>query len=170
MTETYVDFAAIKRATTIEYVANFLGLETKKHGDQLRCACPATGGGDRALVITPGKDLWYCFSPKCKKGGDMLELIAHVHQISTREAALALQKHLWPQGDLKELDYLLHDTERVQSLGMPAHVAKAIGAGYAPRGTMAGRVVFPLRDKNGKLVAYLGVNEEGVKLPKNFFL
>lgn len=166
----YVDFAALKRATNIEYVANWLGLELKRAGAQYRCACPVMGGGDRALVITPAQDVFYCFSPKCNKGGDLLELIAHVHGITTRDAALSLQSHLWPQGDLKELDYLVHDAPQLQEAGMPPHVAKALGAGYAPRGTMAGRMVFPLRTKDGKLVGYVGFNEDGIKLPKRYFL
>jgi hypothetical protein len=170
MANEYVDFAALKRATSIERVADWLGLKTKKHGNQLRCACPVTGGGDRALVITPAEDVFYCFAPRCQKGGDLLELIAHVHQVATRDAALSLQQHLWPQGELKALHYLMHDVEQVQCLGVPPHVAKALGIGYAPRGTMAGRVCFPLRDDKGKLVGYLGVGEDGIRLPKRFFL
>lgn len=169
----FVDYAALKRATSIEWVANWLGLKIKKVGSQLRGECPVTGGGERALVITPAQDVFFCHSPKCRKGGDLLELIAHVRQISTRDAALSLQEHLYPQGDLQELEYVMPETESVQALGVPVHVAKALGIGYAPRGTMAGRICFPLRDRRGKLVAYLGYSageEQPVKLPKRFFL
>jgi len=170
MPNTYVDFAAVKRATSIERVADWLGLKTTRHGAQLRCACPVSGGGERALIITPAEDVFYCFAPKCQKGGDLIELVAHVQQISTREAALALQQHLWPSEELKTLDYLVSDADEVQALGVPPHVAKALGIGYAPRGTMAGRVCFPLRNDEGKLTGYLGVGGDGVKLPKKFFL
>lgn len=89
---------------------------------------------------------------------NQLLLIAHVHNISLREAALALEQHLYPKGELKELDYLIPEHPEVQALGMPAHVAKAIGAGYAPRGTMASRCLFPLRKPDGSLVGYVGIN------------
>lgn len=170
MASTYVDFAAVKRATSIERVADWLGLKMKRHGAQLRCACPVTGGGERALVITPAEDVFYCFAPRCQAGGDLLELVAHVQQVSTREAALALQQHLWPSEQLKALDYLVPDADEVQALGIAPHVAKALGIGYAPRGTMAGRVCFPLRSETGKLAGYLGVGADGLKLPKRFFL
>lgn len=143
----------------------------KKAGNQLRGACPVGNGGDRSLVITPEKENWYCFSPKCKYGGGSLELIAHVHRISLREAALALQEHLYPKQELKELDYLQPEHEAVQALGIPVHQAKALGVGFAPRGTMIKRVLIPIRNHQGKLTGYIGIAPGAdVKLPKTLLL
>lgn len=168
----YVKFDELKRAITIDAVAQWLGLELKPHGDQLRGPCPRHGGS-RSLCITPSIESFYCHHPNCRIGGDSLALIAHTHDIDIRESALSLQNHLWPKGELKELEYLMAQCERVQALGLPAHVAKAIGAGYAPRGIMAGRIAIPLRTSSGKLVAYVGIGldlEPEIKFPKQFFI
>jgi len=177
----YVDFAHVRSHVQIEQVVAWLGLELKKEGDQLRGPCPRHDGGKRALVITPAKQLWYCFAPECQSGGDCIELVAKVRQISQRDAALALQAHfLHPQGKtgsadnpFKGLDYLQPDHDLVQALGISKEDAAALGIGYATRGTMVRRVLFPLRDHRGKLVGYIGINPEldpPVKLPGKLHL
>lgn len=167
------DFGAIKRAITIEETANWLGLELKKMGNQLRGPCPIHGG-ERSMVLTPAMDRFTCFGCKPSESGDVISLVAHVHKLSAREAALELQKHLWPQPEkLQELEYLIPECERVQALGLPAHVAKAVGAGYAPRGIMAGRICLPVRTPDGTLVCYVGIGldlEPEIKFPKRFFI
>lgn len=81
----YVDFAALKEAVSIEDVANLLDLKLKQAGNQYRCECPVHGGGERGMVITPSKNLFYCF--KAGNGGDQLALYAHVQEIETKQAA-----------------------------------------------------------------------------------
>ena len=166
----YIKFDEIKRATNIEDVANWLGLELKKNGSQLRGPCPRHGG-ERSLVLTPAMDRFTCFGVKPSHSGDVVELVAHVLELSQREAALTLHKHLWPQTELKELDYLVAEHPEVQALGLPAHVAKAIGAGFAPRGTMVSRVLLPLRKPDGTLIGYIGIGLDKdpiLKLPTKF--
>ena len=47
-------------------------------------------------------------------------------------------------------------------------VPEHLGIGYAPRGTMTRRVLFPLRAKDGKLLGYVGVAPDAdIKLPKS---
>ena len=46
-----------------------------------------------------------------------------------------------------------------------------LGIGYAGKGTMIKRVLFPIRTEDGKLVGYIGYNanlDPQVKLPKTF--
>jgi hypothetical protein len=44
-------------------IAKMLNLETTKEGNQLRCPCPiCKGTNKRAIVITPAKWAYYCFS------------------------------------------------------------------------------------------------------------
>ena len=48
-----------------------------------------------------------------------------------------------------------------------------LGIGYAKKGILRCRVCFPLRDKDGKLVAYCGYaagGEPALKLPPKFHL
>ena len=128
-----IDFAELKQRVTIEQAAEWLGLQVKKSGGQLRGVCPVCkDGGDRALVITPAKGLYYCFG-KCRKGGDAISLAASVQGCGLREAAAFLAekaggpntsdstRHKSPQprteeGRLKPLDYLQAEHEAVQAL------------------------------------------------------
>jgi DNA primase len=173
-----VDFAAIKRQFNIEEIAAWLGLETAKANDQLRYPCPVHDGGKRALVITPAKQLWYCFAPKCQKGGDLIELAAHCLKLETREAAIEIQKAFNqkpepPEGLQKVAEYLEHDHGAVEALGLSEGLATALGIGYAPKGILKGRVLIPLRTADGTLAGYAGYSETlepKLKLPKTFFV
>lgn len=177
----YVDFQSVKDAVSIERAAAWLGLDLKKIGEQMRGRCPIHDGGERALVITPAKGLWYCFAPECQVGGDVIELVAKVKQVTARNAAIALQEHLiaTPKKpevtaqELRPLDYLESGHALVQALGFLPEVADAIGIGYAAKGIMRGRVAVPLRTADGTLVGYAGINPDlqpPVKLPSKFFL
>lgn len=180
MPSEYVNFDELKRATSIEYVASWLNLDLKPEGrGELRTGCPLHGS-ERGLAILPNyvnKDgsvgKFTCWACKPEQHGDLIGLIAHVKNVEIRSGALLLKAYLWPSQPLKELDYLMPDAEIVQTLGLPAHVAKAIGAGYAPRGIMAGRLAIPMRTPDGKLVGYVGIGldlEPEIKFPKNFYL
>lgn len=79
------DFQLIKERVTIEAAAEALGLKLAKSGVQFRGPCPACGnGGDRALVVTPQKQLAYCFSAGV--GGDLLFLWSHTQKCTLAQA------------------------------------------------------------------------------------
>ena len=68
-----IDYAELKTRVSIHDAIQKLGLELKPAGHQLRGFCPqCKTGSDRALVITPDKSLFYCFS--AKTGGDQIAL------------------------------------------------------------------------------------------------
>lgn len=180
---THVDFKNVRDNVQIDRVAEWLGIRLAKRfiGEQMRGPCPLNGGGSRALVITPSKNVFYCFAPECRKGGDAIELTAKIRQISPREAALALQAHFLDyhrkvgteSNPLHKIDYLRAEHEDVQSLGIAPDAARRLGIGYAPKGTMSKRVLFPIRTEEGKLIGYLGYGKDldpQVKLPKTFHL
>ena len=79
----YIDFARLKEKVSIEQVASLLQLKLKAHGDQLRGECPVCKGGERGLAVTKSKSAFYCFS--AKKGGDMIDLVAHVLKLSQKD-------------------------------------------------------------------------------------
>lgn len=170
----YVDFKEIKSRFTIEQVKDQLGLELKQHGEQYRGACPACGeGGDRALVITPAKGVFYCFAGKT--GGDIIALASHILGVGPKDAALAIAEYAKPepakpepkkatvpeksQGEaenvLQPLGHLEQKHEHVQVL-FTEEDAQRIGAGWCKRGLMKDRVAIPLRTDTGKLVGYVG--------------
>lgn len=75
-------------------------------------------------------------------------------------------------GELKPLEYLATDHAAIEALGLSVAACNALGIGFAPKGTMRGRVVFPLRTKEGKLCGYAGLATNGemaplMMLPKN---
>src|SRR5438132_7312590 len=82
----FLDFQAVKQAVSIDEAAHRLGLALKPAGSQMRGVCPACkSGGDRALVITPSKGVFYCFS--AGKGGDCIALTAHIRGTEVKDAA-----------------------------------------------------------------------------------
>jgi hypothetical protein len=58
---SFVDFAEVKARCSIEQAAKLLGLQTVEERIQLRAPCPVCGGGPRAIIITPLKNLFHCF-------------------------------------------------------------------------------------------------------------
>jgi DNA primase len=81
-----IDFIALKQRVSIERVAQFLNLQMRRSGPSFHGPCPhCKTGGDRALVVTPNKGVFYCFS--AKGGGDQLALMAHIRDCGVRQAA-----------------------------------------------------------------------------------
>lgn len=171
---SYVDFAALKEAVTIEEVVDLLNLELKSSNSQLRGPCPTcNSGGDRALVVTPAKGVYYCFADK--KGGDLIALAAHVRGEAAKDAAVFIhssltvpqEKEVKETTSIKKLQPLNLDPghELVTAIGLDPEAAKALGIGYCKKGVMAGQVAIPLRDANGQLLHYVGVDTP-VTLPK----
>lgn len=189
-----IDFQAIKQQVKVEDVISMLGLVLKPNGDSFRGKCPAcNSSNDRALAVTKGKG-YYCFAQQ--RGGDVIALVSHVRGIGARQAAQEIADHFrldhFPDAGKKvtvpqeptsnekptatadkgnssfgPLTYLVYEHDQVQSLGISADTAKALGLGYAPKGLMRGKVAVPLY-RDGTLAGYLGIPEgTNVTVPKN---
>lgn len=161
----YGDFADIKKRHSIEDILAMLGVKTKPVGEALRGMCPVCEK-ERSLAVTPAKGLWKCFGP-CNKGGDLINLVAHVERCSLREAALKIEAHFQLGGPdipdaLEALPHLQCDHDAVTA-SFTAADAKALGIGFTNKGVMRGFVAIPLRLPDGRLVGYVGV-EPGAKL------
>lgn len=177
MPSTFIDFQDLKKSLAIEDAVPLLGLTLKPSGGQLRGACPACkAGGDRALVITPSKQVFYCFG--ASQGGDVIAFAAHIRSCSMKEAAefLAGKTRHDPvasgstgqarsegltvpenkKAGLNPLTYLLAKHPAVQALGITPETCSHFGAGYAPKGIMRGRLAIPIHDGQGELLAYCG--------------
>jgi DNA primase len=188
----YINFAELKANTQIEQVFPMLDLVLKQRGDQWRGQCPVCDGSDRSFVVTKTKEAWYCFG--CRKGGDVIAMVAHVRDLSMKDAAHAIadgtvtvtgnssrnsSTTVPPSAEGKEteklqpLAYLQPAHEAVQKFGLSEETCTHFGAGYAPRGILRGRLAIPIHDLSGELVAYCGraVNEKQKPLltfPKSF--
>ncbi|WP_425092925.1 CHC2 zinc finger domain-containing protein [Tropicimonas sp. S265A] len=166
---TFIDFEAVKADNPIAEVAERLGLTLKKAGNTLRGPCPSGEGGERGLAITPSKGVWYSFP--LQRGGDVLALVQLINDCDVKEAAQFLagteplekaKKSSSERGaerGFRPLDYLEPDHPAVEALGLEVEDAKALGIGYAPRGTLRGTVAVPIRRKDGRLAGYIGITE-----------
>jgi DNA primase len=75
------------RSVRIIKVARDLNLNLTWCATQLRGPCPiCKHRSQRCFVITPSKNLYYCFG-HCKEGGDALQLVARIEQLSLPDAA-----------------------------------------------------------------------------------
>jgi hypothetical protein len=84
-------FSQSATRVSIEQAMQMLGLNLVLHGSQYRGGCPACKtGGDRALIVTPAKGLFYCFAKKA--GGDAIALTAHIRGTSVKDAADQLDR------------------------------------------------------------------------------
>ena len=131
------------------------------------------------------KNVWACHSASCcqarggRVGGTVLDLVAYLERCSIREAALRLQARCG-SADARSLDDQLvlkriegsHSREPLTPLPFSLRVswhsylqqrdvepatAAWFGVGYyAGSGFLGHRIVFPIHDKGGQLVAYAG--------------
>jgi DNA primase len=176
----YTDFKTLKERFTIEKTAELLGLQLKRSGDALRGPCPACqSGGERAIIVTPGKGVFFCFA--AREGGDLIQLAAHIRKCDVKDAALWLDgssgdkrprasapaEKGTAQETLAPLGYLEHDHVAVEALGFAAEDAAALGIGYAPKGILRGTIAIPIRLENGVLAGYIGITE--AKLPPRWY-
>jgi DNA primase len=85
-----ISFQRLRRTIRIVDVAKALDLDLRWCSSQLRGPCPiCKHKSQRCFVITPSKNLYHCFGD-CKEGGDALQLVARITQLSLPEAASLL--------------------------------------------------------------------------------
>ena len=178
-----LDFQELKTRVSIEQVLSLLRITAKAHGSQLRTACPICKNTDqRSFVVTPAKNLFYCFSG-CG-GGDQLKLVSKMLNCDIKAAAqwISEQTGTAPSGGrtvppeqkaaFQPLTYLEASHEALAGLGVEASTFEAFGAGYAPKGILRGRLAIPIHDRKGSLLAYCGRALKGenplLTFPSNF--
>jgi DNA primase len=86
----FVDFKAVKAAVTMEQVLEHYGLldKFKRGADSLSGACPIhKGSNPTQFRVSISKNIWNCFS-ECKHGGNTLDFIARMDDVSIHAAAL----------------------------------------------------------------------------------
>src|SRR5258708_36244668 len=87
---SFVDFKAVKAAITMEQVLERYGLmdRFKRSGDSLSGPCPIhKGTNPTQFRVSISKNAWNCFS-ECKHGGNTLDFIARMDNVSIHAAAL----------------------------------------------------------------------------------
>lgn len=168
------NFNEVKEKVSLPDAIKLLSLSLTEKEGVFRGKCPTcNAGGERALVVTPGKG-FYCFHKK--QGGDVIALASHIRGIPVKEAAEWLLKPteesatstLTTSVGLKPLDYLDPTHEKVLEI-VSEETARFWQMGYANKGIMRGTVAVPLYDAQGVLVAYVGIEADGsYRFPANF--
>jgi DNA primase len=193
------DFQLIKEQVTIEAAAQFLNLELRSQGAALRGACLACKtGGDRALVVTPSKGLFYCFSAGI--GGDLITLWGHIEKCSPADSGRQIadtfgvgnggtsapvrtsapvhspkadrspNEKREPTRQFDPNDYLskLTYSEELEALGISEADAQALGIGFVNTGLHRGRIAIALRWPSGEIAGFGSVEGGTIKLPNKF--
>lgn len=187
----WVDYDALKQSVGIAQVLSSYHVQLKPVGrNQLRGRCPLpTHGSERSresFSVHTAKNVWACHSASCcaarhgRVGGNILDLVALLERCSIREAALHLQSK-WPTGSrpceqlasresssspapLRPLPFSLRLSWHPYLDHRDIHPATAarFGVGYySGPGFLRGRIVFPIHDSEGRLVAYAGRSIDG---------
>ena len=172
----------------------------RKNGSELRGRCPIhQGEGNDAFHVNLTKNAFHCFS--CKAKGNVLDFVAAMEKCSVRDAGGRLaewfpitgteagtqpptkplaEKH--PAGESpavsnKPLSFRLKGIDPAHPYladrGLSPEIAEKFGVGYfSGKGSMSGRVVIPIHNERGELVAYAGRaidnSEPRYKLPVGF--
>ena len=87
---SFVDFKAVKSALTMQQILEHYGLlqQFKRSGDSLSGPCPIhKGSNPTQFRVNTSKNIWNCFS-ECKHGGNTLDFIAEMENVSIHSAAL----------------------------------------------------------------------------------
>src|SRR4051812_112286 len=87
---SFFDFKAVKAAVKMEEVLRHYNLLDgfKRTGENLSGPCPIhKGTNPTQFRVSTTKNLWNCFS-ECKNGGNVLDFIAKMEDVSIHAAAL----------------------------------------------------------------------------------
>ena len=196
----WADFSAVKRVVSLEAVLRHYQIPAlRRHGDQLQGCCPIHHGQrNDSFRAHLTKNIFQCFA--CQAHGNVLDFVAAMEQCSIREAALRLQQWFglsasaapwYPAAADRQnrelvrkedesnlpLRFALTGVERnhpyLVQRGIDLATAAEFGVGlYGGPGLMSGRLVIPIRNLHGQLVAYAGRALDGrspkYKLPAGF--
>jgi len=196
----WLNFREIKQSIPIEAVlGHYRWKYLRRRGDRVQGCCPIhPGQRTDAFCVDLRNNGFHCFS--CQAHGGVLDLVVAMERCSLRQAGLLLTawfavttkvRTLEPAVDHKTRAQLIREKERVaaplkftlrpvdtghaylRERGIDAHTAAHFGVGYyAAPGLLQGRVVIPIHNERGQLLAYAGRSINGTgpkyKLPTDF--
>lgn len=177
---TWVDFAAIKQSVPLAPLLRRYQVKLRRSGpDQYRGCCPIHGGQGRdAFHANLTRNVFHCFS--CGAGGSVLDFVAAMEGCSLREAALRLASEaVVPVQPVTAtastarqlvtrksnvpapLGFTLRGIDSshpyLASRGIQKATAEHFGIGwYRGPGIFSGRLVIPIHNERGELIAYCG--------------
>jgi DNA primase len=177
--QSWVDFVAIKQSVPLGLLLRRYQVKLRRSGrDQYRGRCPIhRGEGPEAFHANLSRNIFHCFS--CGAGGSVLDFVAAMEGCTLREAACKLTDEAagsnltsavvcHPKATvtkkskvLSPLGFHLHGIDNAHpylaARGIDRATAQQFGVGfYRGPGIFSGRIVIPLHNECGELVAYCG--------------
>lgn len=196
----WLNFREIKQSISIEAVlGHYQWKYLRRRGDRVQGCCPIHRGHRAdAFNVDLRNNGFHCFS--CQAHGGVLDLVVAMERCSLRQAGLFLtewftvtteMRTLESTVDQKKTAQLIREKERLaaplkftlrpvdsghaylRERGVDPHTAAHFGVGYyAAPGLLQGRVVIPIHNERGQLLAYAGRSINGTgpkyKLPTDF--
>ena len=199
---SWVDFRAVKQTVSLEAVLRHYQIPgLRRRGDGLQGPCPIhRGERSDSFRVHLSRNVFHCFA--CQAQGNVLDFVAALEQCSIREAALRLQQCFGVAASADPVGLSAADGERgkrqlvrkkegynaplrfaltgvqhahayLARRGIDTATAAQFGVGfYAGPGLLRGRIVIPIRNACGQIVAYAGRALDGAlpryKLPAGF--
>jgi len=159
-----MEIPEIKAQLTITQVLDYYGLKADKNS---RLCCPFHHDKTPSMQAYPETNTVHCFSSNCKVHGkaiDVIDFILHQEGISKHEAiikAKELAGYQAPEQPFEKLFKLFQATlkkdERAQAYLKERGIEKAVtGFNDGTWEKLNQCIVFPLRDKKGKIVSLYG--------------
>ena len=111
--KNWVDFKTIKNKISLEMVLKHYNIfnEFKNSGKNLVNCCPIhKGSNPRQFSVNLEKNIWHCFG-NCKAGGNVIDFVCKMENVSFREAALLLKNWF-----LTDLDDSVVDSENKNNI------------------------------------------------------
>jgi DNA primase len=196
----WLNFREIKQTIAIEAVlGHYQWKYLRRRGDRVQGCCPIHHGQRAdAFNVDLRNNGFHCFS--CQAHGGVLDLVVAMERCSLRQAGLLLTEWFGVTTEVRPLEspidhmkpaQLIREKERLaaplkfalrpvdsehaylRERGIDVHTAAHFGVGYyAAPGLLQGRVVIPIHNERGQLLAYAGRSINGAgpkyKLPANF--
>jgi DNA primase len=182
--DEWVDFSAVKRAVSLEAVLHHYQVPgLRRRRNQLEGCCPIhRGKRDDSFRASLSKNVFHCFA--CQAQGNVLDLVVALEKCSLREAACKLQQWFGitvsgvpagrefggagktelvreKEGCNPPLRFALTGVDPahpyLQQRGIDRATAAEFGMGfYGAPGLLSGRIVIPIHNGSGAIVAYAG--------------
>ena len=171
-----MDFGGIKQDVSIRTLLRHYGVQLRRSGrDQYRGRCPIHGGEGRdAFHANFARNVFHCFA--CGAGGTVLDFVALMERCSLYEAACKLQGMTCGLTTSTRMDRAKELVTKRRKVPLPLKFAltpidsthpylaersityrTAVGVGfYGGPGLMRGRLVIPIHNAGGELIAYCG--------------
>ncbi len=191
---SWIDFKLIKEKVSVKDLIRFYRIPLKeKRGGSLIGTCPLHPGSDNPTAFSVSADgrAWHCFTG-CNTGGNVLDFVVRKENLDLKQAGKFLTENFLkdpgfiPQSTTAKTNpSLVHDKKPVNAVldlnlfkiskkdapflietkKLTKTTINKFEIGLAKKGLHAGRIIIPIHNEQGKLVAYAGriIDEREIK-------